>query len=286
MRLRVFLSLLFLMNHVAATVSAADLTEIARTIAKEPAYKHKPKYCLLVFGPEAKGRAWLVLDGPTLYVDRNGNGDLTEAGERIQEVQSESGTAFRAGDLSFPGDKSLCQNLFVYRFGVLGADRELLGLSITIDGKTWRARTREFSDRPSDAPIIHLNGRLTLLCSDGQVTFSPGKTTHLFVYTGTSGLGEGRFAWRKAAEVVAPRRWVEARIVFPSKNPDGEPIRTTVSLPLDDCCGSAFVGPVQAPAWAGLGKARVTLVPEERTPSLSPNTLFIPVVRAEPAKVP
>jgi hypothetical protein len=40
-------------------------------------------YCLLVFGPEAKTRVWLVVDGDTLYVDRNGNGDLTGAGKRV-----------------------------------------------------------------------------------------------------------------------------------------------------------------------------------------------------------
>ena len=62
---------------------AVDLTKIPRVIAKEPAYQGKPKYCLLVFGPEAKHRVWLVLDGDDLYVDRNGNGDLTEKGERF-----------------------------------------------------------------------------------------------------------------------------------------------------------------------------------------------------------
>jgi hypothetical protein len=55
-----------------------------RKVAKEPVYKSNPKYCLLVFGPEAKTRVWLVQDGDTLYVDRNGNGDLTEAGEKVQ----------------------------------------------------------------------------------------------------------------------------------------------------------------------------------------------------------
>lgn len=63
---------------------AADLSKVDRTIKKEPVYQSKPKYCLLVFGPEAKQRIWLVLDGDTLYVDKNGNGDLTEDGERIQ----------------------------------------------------------------------------------------------------------------------------------------------------------------------------------------------------------
>src|SRR5262249_51302052 len=61
---------------------AADLTKIDRTIAKEPAYKGNPKYCLLVFGAEAKTRVWLVLDGDVLHVDRNGNGDLSEAPKR------------------------------------------------------------------------------------------------------------------------------------------------------------------------------------------------------------
>ncbi len=63
---------------------AADLNKIDRTISKEPAYQTKaPRYCLLVFGPEAKTRIWLVLDGDVVYVDRNGNGDWTDLGERV-----------------------------------------------------------------------------------------------------------------------------------------------------------------------------------------------------------
>jgi hypothetical protein len=64
--------------------AAADLSKIDRGVAREPAYQTKtPKYALLVFGPEARHRVWLVLDGDALYVDRNGNGDLTEKGERF-----------------------------------------------------------------------------------------------------------------------------------------------------------------------------------------------------------
>jgi hypothetical protein len=64
---------------------AADLTKIDRTIKKEPAYRSKsPNYCLLVFGPEVKFRVWLVFDGDILYVDRNGNGDLTEPNKRLE----------------------------------------------------------------------------------------------------------------------------------------------------------------------------------------------------------
>lgn len=73
-----------------------DLAKIDRTIRKEPAYQTKsPRYCLLVFGPEAKTRVWLVLDGDVLYVDRDGDGDLTGAGER-EEVPT-----FKPGDGPF-----------------------------------------------------------------------------------------------------------------------------------------------------------------------------------------
>src|SRR5262249_24705247 len=74
---------LLLMALAAETGRAADLAKIDRTIGKEPAYQNKPGYCLLVFGPEAKTRVWLVKDGAVVYLDRNGNGDLTEEGERL-----------------------------------------------------------------------------------------------------------------------------------------------------------------------------------------------------------
>src|SRR5262245_47701417 len=66
-------------------VRAVDLTKIERTIAKEPQYQSKsPKYCLLVFGSEAKTKVWIVFDGDEdVYVDRNGNGDLTEPGNHF-----------------------------------------------------------------------------------------------------------------------------------------------------------------------------------------------------------
>src|SRR5438132_12874181 len=48
---------------------AAGLSKLDRTIKKEPAYQSRPKYCLLVFGPQAKERGWVVLDGDPLYVE-------------------------------------------------------------------------------------------------------------------------------------------------------------------------------------------------------------------------
>src|SRR5436309_12533984 len=90
---------------LAPLAQAADLTKIERRIAREPAYRTKtPKYCLLVFGLDAKARVWLVQDGDTLYVDRNGNGDLTEDGKRVKiKQQNESFRSFEVDDLTLDG---------------------------------------------------------------------------------------------------------------------------------------------------------------------------------------
>ncbi|MFL5340583.1 MAG: hypothetical protein ACJ8F7_10575 [Gemmataceae bacterium] len=76
---------------------------------KEPAYKSKPKYLQLHFGPEAKQRAWLVLDGDTLYVDRRGDGDLSQPDCKVAarsekgRVPEEEGWGFEAGELRLGG---------------------------------------------------------------------------------------------------------------------------------------------------------------------------------------
>src|SRR5713226_9808185 len=67
-----------------AAEKTVDLTKIERKILSEPEYvAKKQQYCLLVFGPEAKHRVWLVHDADILYVDRNGDGKLNQIGERL-----------------------------------------------------------------------------------------------------------------------------------------------------------------------------------------------------------
>src|SRR4051812_38033338 len=73
MKVRIAALLVLLMPVSQEMTVAQDLGKIDRTIKKEPAYAGKPKYCLLVFGPEAKTRVWLIIDGDTLYVDREGD---------------------------------------------------------------------------------------------------------------------------------------------------------------------------------------------------------------------
>ena len=51
----------------------------ATQVSKRPAEVRPARF----FGPNAEARVWVVIDGDVLYLDRNGNGDLTEPGERF-----------------------------------------------------------------------------------------------------------------------------------------------------------------------------------------------------------
>jgi len=93
---------------VSPAALAADLEKIDRTVGKEPKYAGTPTYCLLAFGADAKSRVWLVRDGGTLYVERNGNGDLTEANEAVTAPKPQPGDTdgaftFDVGELAVGG---------------------------------------------------------------------------------------------------------------------------------------------------------------------------------------
>src|SRR6516225_5854504 len=104
------LSIIVAAAWLSTGFAGAQPLKVDRSIAKEPVYQTKaPKYALLVFGPEGKDRVWLVLDGDTLYVDRKGNGDLTEPGKKVAAEKragrdpKEDGCAFKVGELTVGG---------------------------------------------------------------------------------------------------------------------------------------------------------------------------------------
>jgi hypothetical protein len=216
----------------APPTSAADLTKIDRAIAKQPVYQSQsPKYCLLVFGPEAKTRVWLVLDGDVLYVDRNGNGDLTEKGERIV---GEDGL-FVTEDITEPGGKTRHTQLRLRRFktGVI--------LSLLIEGKRlYFGGSREasdsltFADQPRHAPILHVNGPLSLKLGKPRKLLRGNKDNRITVTLGTPGLGQGTLIHASAGNFNFPKDvHPVAQIEFPSREKNGVPVKVHVALPRD-----------------------------------------------------
>src|SRR5262249_31291113 len=89
---RVSVAALLVCRALASAEERPDFSKLDRHILKEPVYTcPKPLYGLLVFGPKADKRIWMVLDKTkpdseiydVLYFDRNADGDLTASDKRV-----------------------------------------------------------------------------------------------------------------------------------------------------------------------------------------------------------
>ena len=238
---------------LADQTRAVDLAKIDRSLRKEPAYESKqPQYCLLVWGPEAKTRVWVVLDGDVLYLDRNGNGDLTDPGERIaaQEVyrnrdpDEEVMRHFELNCWKAGEEPVLTCGPEVEWFYILqivpradGHDQTWVkswqekpfDFAVTTKtGHAQRARLR-FATSPQEAPILHFDGsrRFALSGKYGQQFFRPGESRDLGVELHTQGLNATvRTDAFELPENVHP----VAEIEFPPGRPGEDPIRVRVEL--------------------------------------------------------
>jgi hypothetical protein len=243
-------------------VQAEDLAKIERKIAKEPAYQTKtPKYCLLVFGLDAKTHVWLVQDGDTLYVDRNGNGDLTEEGKRVKiKQESKDYRAFEVGDLKIDGmthtgltvsqmkasPESVGNDEEWERIKKSGPEPWMWWVRITAERAADDKRDLPkkvayvingdgagmllFADKPQDAPIIHLNGPFTLSLQDRKQRFIPGEKLMLQIGVGPQGVGPGTFAFVLYPNTIPDDVYPEAEITFPAKSAGEEPIKKKYTL--------------------------------------------------------
>jgi len=181
---RYWLAPLVALLLLTGALHAADLSKIERTIRKEPPYQSKTqRYCLLVFGAEAEMRVWLVFDGnDTLFMDRNGDGDLTAPNEKVKFAPPESVKVpgrddwsmrpanFDAGSITAKGGVLPNTRLRVSDGGgtmlyLLQGDK-----TIQIAGKK---EILTFAARPERAPILHFNGPLQIRLSPAT-TLRPG----------------------------------------------------------------------------------------------------------------
>ena len=239
---------------LAGQTRAVDLAKIDRSLRKEPTYESKhPQYCLLVFGPQAKTRVWVVLDEDFLYLDRNGNGELTDPGERIaarevyrnrEDPEVEVKRTFERNCWKAGEEPVLTCGPEVQWFYILQlvprADwhdqtwvkfwqETPFDLAVTTKtGGAQRAQLR-FATSPQEAPILHFDGPRRFVLSDkaGQPRFRPGESCGLFVVLHTQGLnGNVRTESDAAPENVHP----VAEIEFSTGRPGADPIRVRVEL--------------------------------------------------------
>ncbi len=145
-----------------------DLDRVDRGLKREPDYVGKPRYCLLVFGPQAATKVWLVLDGDTLYADLDADGEIGEEGERFmpqnrRDLKGIDGPLrdwkYQLGDVVPPGDgvRHTRFEITAYRSG----DETLCHvLYLWVNGtvQQYAGWGPIFEPRREDAPIIHFGG--------------------------------------------------------------------------------------------------------------------------------
>jgi hypothetical protein len=223
----------------------SDLSKIERSIAKEPTYKAKARYCLLVFGPNADVRVWLVSDGDTLYVDRNANGDLTEPGESLRptnrrelitmDIETKKPTRYReskysVGDLTPAGrsEKHTRMELTQYQFGEAPAE---IVLSLFVDGtiKQYAGWHPIFAEDRQRASVVHFGGPMIVQPIRYRSINLSAANPELHVRFGTPGLERTTFA-SLAYEALPENIHPHAEIEWPRADPNSAPVRTTVIM--------------------------------------------------------
>lgn len=249
----------------AAAAWSADLTKIDRSVLKEPVYKTKsPEYCLLVFGPEAKTKVWLVRDGDTLYVDRNGNGDLTEPGKKVaadkeNSKPQENVYSFKAGDI--PVGQRLHKDLSVQFIkldeyadsdeavqALLKKNPQARGYMVAIEMEMPGLQGRgvggrvvqqavfsdyqgllQFASQPSAAPIIHFGGPLQITLF-GARPLQIGRQTDVTLGVASLGVGPGTSAYIFYDGPIPRTAYPRIEVTYPPQRPGEKPIREAYEL--------------------------------------------------------
>lgn len=175
----------------------AELKSLPRKLDQEPRYVSKnPRYCMLVFGPKAETRIWLTLDlaydpllgkpGKTesLFADLNGNGKLTDDGEKIpvtvktvkrrSPITSFSNSEeynldllqFKVVDVKSKDGKTVYKDLLVEVDWYVGgrADRAVT-VSVDVPGHGRQSVGGDafwFESTPAKSPVIWFDGALTM----------------------------------------------------------------------------------------------------------------------------
>lgn len=249
-------------------VALPDLSKVDRSVI-EPAGLVKPRYCLLVFGPQASTRIWLMEAGNTLYVDRNANGDLTDAGEAFAPAErKESMTVgedgkeapyrewtYAVGDL-VPGDGPGRHTHFkVDRYQTGSTPAEYI-LSVWVGGVTlqYAGWGPLFAESRDTAPVVHFGGPVVPKPLRSSTLRLAGDRQELGFCIGTPGVGNHSFAYVGCEAVPASIRPV-VEVGWPS---EAAVFNERFAL-ARRCCYYHFYGPVRVPKTATKGTMSVTV---------------------------
>ena len=276
-----------------STSMAFDLATIERKAPKLPELvSDAPLYCLVVFGPEAKTRVWLVRDGGALYVDRNANGDLTDDGERIEADKKNSRPAdgvlrFIVSEISdgpcthkflevswfnvdhlkddpgFPHITTRFKQEPEFRALSISCDVEMSGHRGTgVDGRVTQMLTigdvngiLDFSPAAESAPILHFGGPWQITRS-GRGALRIGRSDELYLEVVTPGVGPGSMVSTMYDKLIPREAMPHVEITYPAES--GQTLTRSYDFK-QRCCAVNLYDAVDLPAGVVAGEAQVTV---------------------------
>jgi hypothetical protein len=263
--------------------STSVLDSVERKIAKEPKYASSPRYALLVLGTGGESKVWLVEDGKTLYVDKNGNGDLTDDGPPIAQTNTSSRSSEYMFDEITPVDGPRHTNFRLSRWNY-GETEDSYGLALTLGGTTpmYSGWFGPFWGSTSEtAQVFHFGGPLTPVKLRGQKFAVGGGTARLSIAFFNEGRDKGS-ATRLSIDALPKSVVPEVHIDWPVAA-GSSPLGTSHKLN-QRCCYWEFYDPnFQVPEGAIPGTATLTVVlPEGAFPfELTTDQIKLPVVAKE-----
>jgi len=299
-----------------APLWGADLAAIEKTVGKQPAYHDKPRYCLLVFGAEAKTKVWIVEDGRTLYVDRNANGDLTDDGPPLplrnsrtasyeyllDEIRPAAGpvqTKFRLARWNY-GEKEDSYGLSVHVHNDKGSTEPAsaglasgsakTSLQIQDEGiKMYAGWFGTFwADAPANASILHFGGSLEPRLLRNKEFIVDAGVDRLSVCLLTPGRGEAG-PTRLGESVISCSPPMRVRIEWPVAA-GSRALVTTHELSEHCCYWEYYDSKFQVPQDQGIveGTAKVTIeLPGGESPlPLRTNKIDVRIRLTAPAEPP
>ncbi len=292
--------------------SASLFENIDRSILHEPNYESTPKYGLLLIGARGESKVWMVEDGRRLYLDKNGNGDLTDDGPPIEpsEIRKLSGGRWDFNYLldrftTSDGSHVLDFNLRRWNYG---AQNDRYGLSLALESEpgklstnTLRMKEIQFDEEttfslservpmyagwfgsfwasnPADAPIVHFGGPLTpkLLRAKEFVIGSEQRRFSLaFINPGSSTGTASRLSIDALPEHVIP----EVTIQWPTDS-EGQVLKTSHDLTSRCCYWEFYTTKFELPKDITTGTAQIFIrFPQYELPiELTTTTFSVPVL--------
>ena len=215
----------------------------------------RPEFCRVLFpGSEPATAILLIIDGSTLYVDRNANGDITEDNERVQAERnsqlSERDHLFKIGEIKVGNHVHESMNLLVVPLE--NYDRNISSISQLLKTnpqanayQLWGEIQREqlvgsgnggrvvmkagimdtdgilqFGPSPELTPLIDFAGPLEVRLLE-ETRLRPGSDTEVVVAAGTKGTGPGTFSVVSYENVIPENVW--PRLTLTTNSSDGGP---------------------------------------------------------------